>query len=141
MKGKVQLIKVIYGKKGSGKTKKLIDTANALAGGSKGDVVFIDDSNQLMYDLKHQVRFVNVSEFPIKGEEGFFGFLCGMISANYDIGSILIDGLTYIVEQKIGTLENFFKKLDYISSTNKIDFYISINGEPDVMPGYVRNYI
>ena len=106
------MVKVIFGKKGMGKTKILIEEANKLAVESAGDIVFIDDSNQRMYDLKHKVRFINVSEFPIVGAEGFLGFVCGMISQDYDIDAIFIDGLTYIVKQKIETLDSFFEKIN-----------------------------
>ena len=51
--------KIIYGAKGTGKTKKIIDTANLDAQNSHGDVVFLADTNRYMYDLKYKVRFVN----------------------------------------------------------------------------------
>ena len=42
------MIQVIAGKKGSGKTKRLIDMANKSAQESKHDIVFIDDDNRYM---------------------------------------------------------------------------------------------
>lgn len=135
------MIKVIYGPKGMGKTKILIDTANILAQKGKGAVVFIDDTTQLMYDLKHEVRFVNVSDFPFLGCEGFLGFICGILSQNYDIEGIFIDGLNYIVKQKAPELEGFFKGLREVSEKENIDFYITINGDADLLPEYLNQYI
>lgn len=135
------MIKVIYGPKGMGKTKILVDTANNLAQQGKGAVVFIDDSTQLMYDLKHEIRFVNVSDFPSLGWEGFLGFICGILSQNYDIEGILIDGLNYITKQKAPELENFFNGLNEISEKENIDFYITINGDADLLPEYLKQYI
>lgn len=135
------MIKVIFGKKGMGKTKILVDKANSLAVDGKGSVVFIDDSNQLMYDLKHEVRFINVADFPVSGASGFMGFLCGIISQNYDIDGMLIDGLTYIVKQEIGTLESFFKDLSLVSEKFNVDFYMSINGDPEQMPVFMKEYV
>ena len=57
------MIQIIFGKRGSGKTKRIIDMANASIRESKGDVLFIDDDNRYMFDLKHQIRFVNASEY------------------------------------------------------------------------------
>lgn len=141
MKGKVfTMIKVIYGPKGMGKTKILIDTVNKLAHEAKGAVVFIDDSTQLMYDLKHEVRFVNVSDFPFLGSEGFFGFICGILSQNYDIEGIFIDGLNYITKQKAAELEPFYKNLQNVSEKVKIDFYITMNGVDEELPEFLKQY-
>ena len=135
------MVKVIYGVKGTGKTKTLIETANNMALESKGDIVFIDDCNELMYDLKHNIRFVNVSEFPVKGNAAFLGFICGIISEDYDIEGIFIDGLTYITNQKIEFLESFFRELNEVSLKYNIKFFISINGETTNLPEFLKEYI
>ena len=135
------MIKVIYGPKGMGKTKVLIDTVNKLAQQAKGVVVFLDDSTQLMYDLKHEVRFVNVSDFPFLGRDGFFGFLCGILSQNYDIEGIFIDGLNYITKQNAVELESFFKNLQEVVDKTEIDFYITINGTSEALPEFLKPYI
>ena len=137
----MQMIKVIYGEKGTGKTKVLIDAANSFAAPGAGDVVFIDDSNQLMYDLKREIRFTNVSDYPISGIQGFLGFICGIVSQDYDLNGIFIDGLTYILKQKVDDLEPFFKSIKEISEKNNIDFFISINGKPESIPEYIKAYI
>ncbi len=134
------MIKVFFGKKGMGKTKSMVDEANKLSAQSAGDVVFVDDSKQLMYDLKHKIRFINVSEFPVSGQESFFGFLCGLIAEDYDIDGIFVDGLSYIVDDEIGTLEGFFKKLEDLSQRFNIKFYLSINGDPAAMPEFLKQY-
>ena len=57
--GAFPLIQVIAGNKGSGKTKRLIDMTNKASQESHHDIVFIDDDNRYMFDLRHEVRFVN----------------------------------------------------------------------------------
>jgi len=137
------LINAIYGKKGAGKTKRLIDTANSLASKGPGQVVFIDDSSKHIYDLKHEVRFVNVSEYGVKGTEGLKGFICGIISTNYDISSIIVDRLIYITAQKpeAEEMERLLRDLETISAANNIDFYLSISGDPESMPEYMKKYV
>ncbi len=134
------MIKVIYGQKGAGKTKILIDSANRLVQQGKGTVVFIDDSTQLMYDLKHEIRFVNVKDYPFLGSEGFFGFLCGILSQNYDIEGIFIDGLNYITKQKAGELEPFFKNLQAVAEKGDTTFHITINGLDEELPEFLKKY-
>ena len=41
------MIKVIYGAKGTGKTKMMIDAANAAVESAKGHLIFITDSNKV----------------------------------------------------------------------------------------------
>ena len=48
------MIQVIAGKKGSGKTKRILDMANLATKDSKHDIVFIDDDNRYMFDLRHE---------------------------------------------------------------------------------------
>ncbi len=135
------MIKVIYGPKGMGKTKILIEEANKMVKNAKGSVVFIDDSEQLIYDLKHQVRFVNVSEFPAMGSEGFSGFIFGILSQNYDIEGIFIDRLNFITKVSVSELENFFKNLSTIDKNFNVNFLITLHGDEADMPEFLKQYI
>ena len=74
VKGVFPMIQVIHGKKGSGKTKRILDQANEAIKEHKGDVIFIDDDNRYMYDLRHEVRFVNAGEYGSDSPE-FPGYL------------------------------------------------------------------
>lgn len=135
------MIKVLYGKKGMGKTKVLIDTANQMATESNGDVVFIDGDSSLMYDLKHEIRFINATEFPVSNDLSFLGFICGIISEDYDIDSIFIDGLSYLVKQSIQSMEGFFKTLETVAEKYNIQFTISMNGDEGAIPEYLKKYL
>ena len=135
------MIKVFYGKKGTGKTKHMLDSANGLVDQSKGNVIYIDDSNELRLKLGHAIRFVNILDYPVQGADAFLGFLCGIASQNYDIETIFIDGLTYIVEQSADELSKFFDGIEQISNNNKVDFYMSINGDEANTPEFIKKYL
>lgn len=134
------MVKVFYGEKGMGKSKMMVDLANEHAAMRKGNVVFVDDSNDLMLKLKHQIRFTDVSVYPINGANQFFAFICGIISQNYDIESIFIDGLTYITKSDVNSLENFFDNISALNDKYGIHFIFSINGNPDSMPAFLVKY-
>ena len=55
------MIQVIFGKKGSGKTKRILDMANASVKEAKGNVLFIDDDKSYTLSLKPQIRFIDAS--------------------------------------------------------------------------------
>ena len=65
------MIHVIYGKKGSGKSKRLLDMANAEVEKAAGNIVYLDDNNRCMYDLKYQIRFINTSDYSIDNTDKF----------------------------------------------------------------------
>ena len=78
------MIKVIYGAKGTGKTKMMIDAANAAVETAKGHMIYITDSKRGMYDLEREIRFIDTSEYDIAGEAALCGFIKGVIAGNND---------------------------------------------------------
>jgi len=135
------MIKVFYGKKGTGKTKNMLENANGLVAKSAGNVVYIDDSNELLVKLDRKIRFINVKDYPVEGADAFLGFICGVASQNYDIETIFIDGLTYIVGGDAASLETYFEGLEKITDDNKLNFFISINGDESDTPEFIKKYI
>ncbi|MEI6131920.1 MAG: hypothetical protein WCQ41_03735 [Bacillota bacterium] len=135
------MIKVWYGEKGTGKTKALVQTVNDLIDGCDGDVVFIDHNSERMYDLKHQIRYINTSEFEIDNCSFFAGFISGIVSENYDIGAIFVDGLNYITKSDSSNYHILFNVIEKLAEKYGIDFYISMSGNSVELPDYVKSYI
>ena len=73
------MIKVIFGETGAGKTKRIIDIANETLKTANGSIVFIDNDSQYMFGLKHDIRFVDASEYHIDSPKMFFGFVSGIL--------------------------------------------------------------
>jgi energy-coupling factor transporter ATP-binding protein EcfA2 len=134
------MIKVFYGPKGTGKTKLLTSAANKMAKEAKGAVVFIDDSTKLIHDLVRAVRFVNISDFPKLNSVGFFGFICGILSQNYDIEGIFIDRLNLVFKDGVQEYEGFFEKLSLLAGKCSTEFFISLNGATEEMPAFLKKY-
>ena len=134
------MIQVIHGKKGSGKTKKILDMANAAVDQYKGNVIFVDDDNRYMFDLKHQVRFVNASEYGVNSPEMFFGFLCGMLSQNFDISVVLIDAFLKLVKCPIEDTEAFFARLEKVAGEHRVEIIISCSVDDAVAPEFLKKY-
>ncbi|GAE86836.1 hypothetical protein [Acetivibrio straminisolvens] len=93
-----------------------------------------------MYDLNHKVRFINVSEFPmdISSSCTFLGFICGIISGNFDIKWVYIDDLIRIVRKLPDEMKELFEGFNDISEKFNVDFYVSIEGDPDSMPEFIK---
>lgn len=135
------MIQVIAGKKGSGKTKRIIDMANKASQDSKHDIVFIDDDNRYMFDLRHEVRFVNAGEYDILSDQMFMGFLCGAVAQNFDVGLILIDAFAKLIKTELKTTEWMFKRLEALSEKHSVDFILSISADTADLPDFIAKYV
>jgi hemerythrin superfamily protein len=134
------MIQVLIGNKGEGKTKQLIDRANESVKGSKGHIVFIDDSNRHIYELNHKIRFINTTDFPMKNENEFYGFVCGIMSEDHDIEEIYLDGLLKLAQTDIHTAQNLIQKLTKLSERYNVKFIISITCETKTIPDDLKVY-
>ncbi|MFR6278454.1 MAG: hypothetical protein ACLULM_06220 [Acutalibacter sp.] len=85
------MITLLTGKKGSGKTKKLIEMANAALEKTNGNVVVVEKGLKLTYDISHAARLIDIDAYDVKGGKGLYGFLAGICAGNYDVTDILVD--------------------------------------------------
>ncbi len=135
------MLKLLIGKKGTGKTKVLIDSVNQAAQDASGNVVFIsNDIGRNMYDIKSKVRMADTSEFSIDSWKEFLGFICGIISGNFDITNIYVDGVLKIVKNGLDGFEEFLSDIDEISNKFNIDVMISVSMDADEAPDYIKKY-
>lgn len=136
------MIKVLVGKKGTGKTKTLIDNVNNSVNVASGDIVFVsNDSKRHMYDISHRVRMVDTSEFEINEYSEFYGFLCGLISNNFDISNFFIDSVFKIVDYKTDGMEDFMADIEKLSERFNISFFMTISIDAAETPEYLKKYI
>ncbi len=135
------MIKVIYGAKGTGKTKMMIDAANEAVKEAKGHLIFITDSKRGMYDLERDVRFIDVSEFDVAGEAALCGFIKGVIAGNNDNEYVFIDGVVRIAGKPVQELAAFFYMLDKVAKDTSITITVSISAAKEELPDFVTKYL
>ena len=126
------MIQVIAGKKGSGKTKRLSDLTNATARDAIHDVIFLDDDNRYMYDVDHNVRFINAADYNVRSTEMFLGFVCGILSSNYDVGTIFVDAFLKLCHTDLAGTEPIVNLLSALGAKQNVDtVFIDINSMAD----------
>lgn len=135
------MIKVIYGAKGTGKTKLMIDAANAAVEEAKGHLIFITDSKRGMYDLERDVRFIDTSEYDIAGEAALCGFIKGVIAGNHDNEYVFIDGVVRIAGKPVAELAAFFYMLDKVAKNNNLVITVSVSATKEELPDFVTKYL
>ncbi|WP_432401955.1 twitching motility protein PilT [Wukongibacter sp. M2B1] len=135
------MISLLIGSKGTGKTKRIIKLANEELKKAKGNIIFVDDDKRHMYDLKHKLRFISMDEYPVKNEDEFFGFLCGIISNDYDINKIFIDGLLKVMDTTLDAMPKLIEKLSAMSTKYEIDFFMTISCTKDQIHEDLHKYL
>lgn len=135
------MIKIIYGRKGTGKTKQLIDAANSNAKAAKGLSVFITDNKRCMYDVDRNIRFIDVADWAIAGEDALCGFVKGVAACNSDHEYIYIDGVARIAGKDIKELAGIFYMLDKISAENEITIILTCSCAEEELPDFVKKYV
>ena len=134
------MIQLIFGEKGSGKTKKILELANQAAEQAKGSVVFIDEDDRYMYDLNLSVRFVNATEYALSGPKMFYGFLCGIAASDHDLECIVIDSFMQLVHHELDSLKEMFDQLAVFSEDHGIRLILSLSCAPDQLPDFLKTY-
>lgn len=138
------MIQVIFGEKGAGKTKRILDLANEKLKTAKGSIVFVDADKQYMFDVKHSIRFIDASEFQIDSPKMFYGFLCGLAAQDFDLECIYIDSFLKLIdsdEHPLQSLDGLFSQLDKFSAKCGLSIVISINGDPEKIPDFFKPYM
>lgn len=135
------MVELLIGKKGTGKTKVLIDNVNASAVNADGNVVFIsNNTSQNMYNITSKVRMADTSDFEIASWNEFFGFICGIVSGNFDITNIFVDGTLKIVKNTEG-FEQFLTRVEELGKKFDINFEFSVSVDKDDAPEYIKKYV
>ena len=135
------MIQVFFNNRGSGKTKALINLANEEAHCCKGNIVYIDDDERPLLELDRKIRFISTKNFSLSDYNSFYGFLCGILSEDYDIDTICIDGLSNIIPLSIEDAAHLFYDLESLTKERNIQLYININSENKAVPEFIKKYV
>ncbi len=133
-------MKIIYGPKGTGKTKAIIDSANKALEEAKGYIVFITDTNRYAFDLKYQIRFIDVTQYAVQGMEGLRGFLKGIVAANGDNEYIFLDGIARITGKPLAELENIFQAIEMLEKQFGVHFIVTCSAAKEDLPEFVLKH-
>ena len=135
------MIKIIYGPKGTGKTKIIIDEANSKIETAKGHLIFITNTKRYMYNLKREIRMIDTSDYQIAGEEALCGFVKGVVAANNDNEYLFIDGAARIAGKEIKDMPAFYYMLDKLSEENGLTVYVTCSADKGELPEFVTKYL
>jgi len=130
------MITLILGRKGSGKTKRLLDMCQTATAESNGNVVFLEKDNTLTYNLSHKTRLVALDEYGITSYASLYGFIAGMCAGNYDITDIFVDSTLKVVGGDLTGLEAFVENLSRLD----VKITLSVSARKEEIPARIAEY-
>lgn len=135
------MVKVICGPQGSGKTKRLIESCNDVSQNAKGNVVYVTNNSNYTYQVKIDVRYINILEYNISDKNQLIGFIAGLIAGNADIEYIYLDGARRICGCQLIEMEDFYKTLEDYSKRFEVNFILTASAELDKIPEFLKKFI
>ena len=135
------MIQVIMGLKGSGKTKKLIDSINEAVSSAHGDVVCIEYGKKLTYDVNYRVRLVDSKEYGIANLDMLKGFLSGLHAGNFDITNVYIDNLYKTIGTDRAAGEAFIAWCAKFAEANQMNITVTVSDDPEQASEDVKKYL
>ena len=129
------------GLKGSGKTKQLVELVNTAVTEESGDIVCVEKSTKLTYDIPYQVRLIEADQYEFNGYDFLKGFISGLHSANYDITHIFIDSVLKIINVEVDErVEDFLNWCESFSQRENVKFTITISADIELATDGIRKY-
>jgi len=135
------MIQVIMGLKGSGKTKKLIDSIHEAVANASGDVVCIEYGKKLTYDVNYRVRLVDSQEYGISNPDMLKGFLSGLHAGNFDITNVYIDNLYKTIGNDRAAGEAFILWCAQFAEANNMNITVTVSDDAALASDAVKAYL
>ena len=135
------MVKLIIGKKGTGKTKTLIELVNNAIVSSKGSVICIEKGAKLNYDISHKARLIDTDYYSILDAEALYGFVAGILASNHDITELFVDSALKICQNDVIAFEKFVYDLEKLTETLKVDVVMTSSIDVEECPESLKKFI
>ena len=133
------MIKLIVGKKGTGKTKQLIDMMNDSVAKVNGNIVCIEEGMESTFNVNSNIRLIDIDEYKIDSDDRFYGFFAGVLAGNYDIEQVYIDGLMRIGAKDLDEIGKLLELIDGVSGDKKV--VVTISADEESLPASIKKYL
>ena len=136
------MVKIIMGRKGTGKTKSMIELVNAAAANEGGVTICLELGQKLRYDIKHNVRLVDTKPYDIRSYQVLRGFITGLYAGNFDITHVFVDSLFKVSgESDMTETDKFVSWIASFGEQNGINFTVSISEDTSLATENMKQYM
>ncbi len=133
------MIKIIVGNKGSGKTKKLIDSINSRAEESNGNVVCIEKGMKLTYDITHKARLIDGEHYAISSYDELYSFISGVLAGDHDITDVFVDGTIKMGGNDYENLVHFLDRLSTVVEEENVNMLLTVSCDESDLPDGIHH--
>ena len=134
------MIKLITGKKGTGKTKILIDQINDTVKSTNGNLVCIEKGDNIRRSISFRVRWCDTEYYAIEGYDTFYGFVAGLLASNYDITDVFVDGIFRIGGRDYDAFGKLLEKLDKLTGDD-VSVVFTVSADDSELPESVKQFL
>ncbi len=134
------MIQLITGKKGSGKTKVLIDKINNAVSETNGIVVCIEKGATIRSSISYKVRWCDTEQFAVESFDSFYGYVAGLLAGNYDIKEIFVDGIFRIAGRDYDAMGVMLDKLAKLTGKD-VTVVFTLSADNSELPASVTKFI
>ena len=132
------MVEYISGVNGTGKTRTLAQAAIITAQSSKGNVIFVDDTDKLKYALPSNIRLINTEDYMINSSVCLCGFLLGLCASDFDLTDVFVDSTTDIIEESKTNVDDFMEIIRRVSEATGVNFHFAVNDKHEDILMYQR---
>ena len=133
------MIKLITGKKGTGKTKILIDQINDAVNASNGNIVTVEKGSTIRYSISRKVRWCDTEYYNVEDYSTLYGFIAGLLASNYDITHVYVDGVFKICGRDYDSFGKVLDKLDALTGKD-VTVVFTVSADVEELPESVTKY-
>ncbi len=135
------MVEIIAGAKGKGKTKFLLDKVNGAMAYATGNIVYLDKNQKHSHELSNKVRLINVTDYPITNRDEFIGFICGIVSQDYDLQEMYLDSFLTIANLEDEDIASTIDAIEAISEKFQVKFILSVSRDEADLPDTAKSKI
>lgn len=135
------MVELIVGSKGKGKTKILLEKAAQAIQNANGSVVYVDKNKQHMYELSNKIRLIDITQYPVKGPDGFLGFISGIIASDHDLEWLVLDSFLTVAGLNETDMAPALLAIKKLAEENNVHVVISVSRDEKEIPDAVKGLI
>ena len=94
-----------------------------------------------MHALDNKIRLINVYDYPIRSYNAFIGFLCGIISQDYDLEYMFLDSFLKLAHLEGQDISSALVELEQLGQQYGVTPVLSISMDAQDLPEFAQSKV
>ena len=93
-----------------------------------------------MYDVDRNIKLIDVTEYPVAGEEALLAFVCGLAASRSDLTNLYIDGASRIAGCGPDKMKKFYDELGKLADKLSLSVTVTVSATAEELPDFLLKY-